>query len=135
MNPPDGQLLASADHAASAALRELPEALVIVFDRQLRFVLTAGQAIERMGRPEICRADNDVADAFPAEFWEHFEPLFSSALEGETAHARDVDGSTERMPVVDADRWRATADRRPGTARTSTGVAVVLDITARAAPT
>ena len=44
MNGPNG-LLASADHAASAALRELPEALVIVFDRQLRFVLTAGQAI------------------------------------------------------------------------------------------
>ena len=36
------QVLASADQAAAAALRELPEALILVFDRELRFVLTAG---------------------------------------------------------------------------------------------
>ncbi len=96
------QLLESADHAAGAALRELPEALVIVFDRQLRFVLTAGQAIERMGDPEICHEGNYLADAFPAEFWERFEPLFSSALEGET-RTREIWTSEERhCLMVDA---------------------------------
>ena len=113
--PPNGQLLATADHAASAALRELPEALVIVFDRQLRFVLTAGQAIERMGDPEICREGNYVADAFPAEFWERFEPLFSSALEGET-RTREIWTAEERHCLM-VDAGPAVQRRRPGDRR------------------
>ena len=134
MNPGHntGQLLASADHAASAALRELPEALVIVFDRQLRFVLTAGQAIERMGDPEICRAGNYVADAFPAEFWERFEPLFSSALEGET-RTREIWTAEERHCLM-VDAGPLCSDGGPANGDCSNvdgGVAVVLDITAR----
>ncbi len=131
VNGPNG-LLASADHAASAALRELPEALVIVFDRQLRFVLTAGQAIERMGDPDICRAGNYVADAFPAEFWERFEPLFSSALEGET-RTREIWTAEERHCLM-VDAGPLCGDGGPASADCSNvdgGVAVVLDITAR----
>ena len=126
------QLLASADHAATAALRELPEALVIVFDRQLRFVLTAGQAIERMGDPEICREGNYVADAFPAEFWERFEPLFSSALEGET-RTREIWTAEERHCLM-VDAGPLCTDGGPAAEDLSNvdgGVAVVLDITAR----
>ena len=41
---------ASAGDAAAAALRELPEALILVFDQELRFVLAAGQVLERNGR-------------------------------------------------------------------------------------
>jgi diguanylate cyclase (GGDEF)-like protein/PAS domain S-box-containing protein len=126
------QLLADADHAASAALRELPEALVIVFDRQLRFVLTAGQAIERMGDPDICGAGNYVADAFPAEFWERFEPLFSSALEGET-RTREIWTAEERHCLM-VDAGPLCGDGGPATSDCSNvdgGVAVVLDITAR----
>jgi diguanylate cyclase (GGDEF)-like protein/PAS domain S-box-containing protein len=132
VNPPNGQLLATADHAASAALRELPEALVIVFDRQLRFVLTAGQAIERMGDPDICREGNYVADAFPAEFWERFEPLFSSALEGET-RTREIWTSEERHCLM-VDAGPLCSDGGPASRDCSNvdgGVAVVLDITAR----
>ncbi len=131
MNGPNG-LLATADHAASAALRELPEALVIVFDRQLRFVLTAGQAIERMGDPDICRAGNYVADAFPAEFWERFEPLFSSALEGET-RTREIWTAEERHCLM-VDAGPLCGDGGPASTDCSNvdgGVAVVLDITAR----
>jgi diguanylate cyclase (GGDEF)-like protein/PAS domain S-box-containing protein len=132
VNPPNGQLLATADHAASAALRELPEALVIVFDRQLRFVLTAGQAIERMGDPDICREGNYVADAFPAEFWERFEPLFSSALEGET-RTREIWTAEERHCLM-VDAGPLCSDGGPAAADCANvdgGVAVVLDITAR----
>ncbi len=132
MNPPNGQLLASADHAAGAALRELPEALVIVFDRRLRFVLTAGQAIERMGDPDICREGNYVADAFPAEFWERFEPLFSSALEGET-RTREIWTAEERHCLM-VDAGPLCSDGGPASEDCSNvdgGVAVVLDITAR----
>jgi diguanylate cyclase (GGDEF)-like protein/PAS domain S-box-containing protein len=131
VNGPNG-LLATADHAASAALRELPEALVIVFDRQLRFVLTAGQAIERMGDPDICGAGNYVADAFPAEFWERFEPLFSSALEGET-RTREIWTAEERHCLM-VDAGPLCGDGGPATSDCSNvdgGVAVVLDITAR----
>jgi diguanylate cyclase (GGDEF)-like protein/PAS domain S-box-containing protein len=126
------QLLADADHAASAALRELPEALVIVFDRQLRFVLTAGQAIERMGDPEICQEGNYVADAFPAEFWERFEPLFSSALEGET-RTREIWTAEERHCLM-VDAGPLCSDGGPPAEDLSNvegGFAVVLDITAR----
>ncbi len=112
--------MASADMAASAALQELPEALVIVFDRQLRFVLTAGQALERMGQPEICGEGQYVADAFPPEFWEHFEPLFSSALEGET-RTREVWTADERhCLMVDAGPLCRDGGPPPPTARTST---------------
>ncbi len=129
---PAAQLLASADHAAGAALRELPEALVIVFDRRLRFVLTAGQAIERMGNPEICGAGNFVADAFPDEFWQRFEPLFSSALEGET-RSREVWTADERHCLM-VDAGPLCGDGGPAAPDCSNvdgGVAVVLDITAR----
>jgi diguanylate cyclase (GGDEF)-like protein/PAS domain S-box-containing protein len=126
------QLLASADHAATSALRELPEALVIVFDRQMRFVLTAGQAIERLGDAEICREGNYVADAFPAEFWERFEPLFSSALEGET-RTREIWTAEERYCLM-VDAGPLCSDGGPAAEDCSNvegGVAVVLDITAR----
>lgn len=126
------QLTASADHAASAALRELPEALVIVFDRQLRFVLTSGQAIERMGDPEICREGNYLADAFPAEFWARFEPLFSSALEGET-RTREIWTAEERHCLM-VDAGPLCSDGNPPADDLSNvdgGIAVVLDITAR----
>lgn len=126
------ELLQSADRAASAALRELPEALVIVFDRQLRFVLSAGNAIERMGDPEFLHAGNRLADAFPRELWERFEPLFASALEGET-RSREIWTADERhCMVVDAgplcgDGGPAAAD----CAEVDGGIAVVLDITER----
>ncbi len=130
--PDAEQVLSSADHAAHAALRELPEALVIVFDRQLRFVLTAGQALERMGEPEACRPGNYVADAFPAEFWERFEPLFSSALEGET-RTREVWTADERhCLMVDAGPLVSDgAPVGPDLHNVDGGIAVVLDITAR----
>ncbi len=132
VNPPNGQLLASADHAAEAALHELPEALVIVFDRRLRFVLSAGQAIERLGARGICREGSYLADAFPAAVWERFEPLLSSALEGET-RTREIWTPDERHCLM-VDAGPLCGDGSPVAADGSNidgGVAVVLDITAR----
>jgi len=130
--PQAEELLASADHAAAAALHELPEALVIVFDGQLRFVLTAGQAIERMGDPDFCKEGRYLADAFPARFWETVEPLFSSALEGET-RTREVWTADEHHCLM-VDAGPLCAEGAPVAADGSNvrgGVAVVLDITAR----
>lgn len=81
--------LNSANFAAVAALRELPEALIVVFDRELNFLVTAGQAFERVGRPSAFREGQSVAGAFPDEVWSAVEPLFRSALEGET-RSREV---------------------------------------------
>ena len=138
MSPPTGPdpqaeaLVASADQAAAAALHELPEALVIVFDSQLRFVLSAGQAIARMGDPDFCREGRYLADAFPARFWETVEPLFSSALEGET-RTREVWTADEGHCLM-VDAGPLCGDGAPVAADASNvrgGVAVVLDITAR----
>ena len=41
------QVLDEPTGSAAAALRELPEALILVFDSELRFVLSAGQALGR----------------------------------------------------------------------------------------
>jgi diguanylate cyclase (GGDEF)-like protein/PAS domain S-box-containing protein len=125
-------LLASAEHAAAAALRELPEALIVVFDRELRFVRTAGQVLERAGDPSVCGEGRFLASAFPEDLWMSMEPLFASALEGET-RSREIWTSEERHCVmVDVGPVRAAGPvggmpdgAAPG------GVAVVLDITAR----
>ena len=67
------------------ALRELPEALILVFDEELRFVLSAGQALARSGSASATfRAGQLIADAFPADLWRQIEPLCRSALQGET---------------------------------------------------
>ena len=57
------EMRVSADRAAVAALRELPEALILVFDREMHFVVTAGQALERLGNPSICREGEPVRGA------------------------------------------------------------------------
>ena len=47
--------LASADYAAVAALRELPEALIFVFDRNLRFIVTAPGRITPLKTSQMLR--------------------------------------------------------------------------------
>jgi diguanylate cyclase (GGDEF)-like protein/PAS domain S-box-containing protein len=123
-------VIASADQAAAAALRELPEALILVFDRDLRFVLTAGQALERLGSPNAGLDGQLVEEAFPGELWRTLEPLFRSALEGET-RSREIWTAEERhCLMVDVGPLRLHAASEEDTAIAG-GVAVVLDITAR----
>ena len=118
---------ARADRAAAAALRELPEALILAFDQQLRFVLTAGQALERVGSRSACEHGQPVADAFPSEVWEAVEPLFRSALAGET-RSREIWTAEDRHCLM-IDVGPLPPDG--GEAEVAGGVAVVLDITAR----
>jgi diguanylate cyclase (GGDEF)-like protein/PAS domain S-box-containing protein len=125
-------VLASADNAAAAALRELPEALILVFDRDLRFVLTAGHALERLGNPHACSEGEPVANTFPAALWKLMEPLFRSALDGET-RSRELWTSEQRhCLMVDVGPLRLNGtDGDERSAGVAGGVAVVLDITAR----
>ncbi len=129
---PDANFAAGADYAAAAALRELPEALIFVFDRNLRFIVTAGQAFERLSDLSACREGQPLASAFPAEVWSLAEPLFRSALEGETRSREIWTAEQRHCLMVDAGPLRLnTRAGEEGEAAVAGGVAVVLDITAR----
>jgi len=130
--PQNDEVIASADSAAAAALRELPEALILVFDRELRFVLTAGHALERVGSSQMWREGEPLQGSFPAPLWKSLEPLFRSALEGETRSREIWTPEQRHCLMVDVGPLRldggGAGEERAGVAG---GVAVVLDITAR----
>ncbi len=126
-------LHAGADAAVAAALSELPEALVVVFDRELRFVRVAGRVLGRMADPHVCGEGQFLGDAFPSDAWRLIEPLFRSALEGET-RSREIWSGEQRYcllvdvgPLPTHDR-HARCDPENSVAG---GVAMVLDISAR----
>jgi diguanylate cyclase (GGDEF)-like protein/PAS domain S-box-containing protein len=124
---------AGGDNAAAAALRELPEALILTFDQELRFVLAAGQALERKADPAACREGQFVGDAFPASVWRLIEPLCRSALAGET-RSREI-WTTEHRHCLMVDvgplRLHDSSTSTDVATPVAGGVAIVLDITAR----
>ncbi|HEX3512240.1 MAG TPA: diguanylate cyclase [Solirubrobacteraceae bacterium] len=127
----DARTLASADEAADAALRELPDALIVAFDNELRFILTAGQPIERLGRTSAFQPGAPVAAAFTPQLWEVIGGLFESALEGET-RSREIWTTDERCLTVDIGPLRLNDQGRVEEgADIVGGMAVVLDSTAR----
>jgi diguanylate cyclase (GGDEF)-like protein/PAS domain S-box-containing protein len=131
-NLPADPLLASAEQAAAAALRELPEALIVVFDEGLRVVITAGQALERAGDPGVFREGELLASAFPVELWPSLAPLFASALEGETRSREIWTADDRHCLLVDAGPLhRGSSPGGLADATRASGVAVVLDITTR----
>jgi diguanylate cyclase (GGDEF)-like protein/PAS domain S-box-containing protein len=116
-----------------AALRELPEALIVVFDQELRFILAAGPALTRMGNPAACGEGQLLAEAFPAEVWKSIEPLFRSALAGEIRSREVWTAGQRHCLMVDVGPLRVGGP--PGAAEGETviagGLAVILDVTAR----
>jgi diguanylate cyclase (GGDEF)-like protein/PAS domain S-box-containing protein len=127
------ELMSSTGDIAAAALRELPEALIVVFDHELRFIVAAGQALTRLGNPPACREGALIADAFPDEVWKPLEPLFRSALAGEI-RSREMWTSEQRHCLkVDVGplRVNGTPNDAAGTPVVAGGVAVILDVTAR----
>ncbi len=123
----------SADNAAVAALRELPEARILVFDRELCFILAAGQTLEHDASSEsaVCRMGAFVGDVFPKSLWKLIEPLCRSALAGETRSREIADDSRTLMVDVGPLRLEDPGARTGHAAHVAGGVAVVLDITAR----
>jgi diguanylate cyclase (GGDEF)-like protein/PAS domain S-box-containing protein len=125
----------SADNAAVAALRELPQARILVFDRELRFILAAGETPEHDAgdEPSVRRVGALVGDAFPESLWKLIEPLCRSALVGETRSREIWSADDSRSLMVNVGPLRLD-DPAAGTGRPSGvagGVAVILDITAR----
>jgi diguanylate cyclase (GGDEF)-like protein/PAS domain S-box-containing protein len=129
--PPPDDLIKSAGHAAGLALRELPGALVLVFDTELRFILTAGEPLQRLGNPSAFAEGRPLADAFPSELWRSIGPLFGSALAGET-RTREVWTPDEQCLMVDVGPLRVDTAASPEAAGSVVGgVAVMIDGTAR----
>ncbi len=127
----------SAEDAAVAALRELPEARIFVFDRELRFILAAGETLEHnaASEPAVCREGALVREAFPSSLWKLIEPLCRSALDGETRSREIYSADDKRSLMVDVGPLRLDgASAHTGHASgIAGGVAVILDITARRA--
>lgn len=124
-------LRAGADRAAEAALHELPDALILAFDTELRFVRTAGHALERLGDPDSFSEGRLLVDALPAELWRAIAPLLRSALAGET-RSREIWTAGQRHCVtVDVGPLRAHGAGAGAEGAIVGGIAVVLDITAR----
>ncbi len=129
--------LAGADEVAAAALDALPSALILVFDSELRFVLAAGQPLERQSASSAFRDGQFIGDAFPAAVWKAIEPLCRSALAGETRSREVWTSEREHCLMVDVgplslDRAGDGAGAGEDTAAANVmgGVAVVLDVTA-----
>src|SRR5207302_5715066 len=111
--------------------RELPGALVLVFDTDLRFILTAGQPLQRLGNPTAFGEGRLLADAFPSDLWRSIGPLFGSALAGET-RSREVWTVEEHCLMIDVGPLRV--DHRGAAehaGKIAGGVAVLIDGTAR----
>ena len=95
---------------ALAALRSLPEASVLVFDQDLRFILVAGQAVAREGFDPAELEGRLIAEALPAERWAFWEPVYRAALAGEPASLETKGHNGERWYHVDVNPWRDGED-------------------------
>jgi PAS domain S-box-containing protein/diguanylate cyclase (GGDEF)-like protein len=121
-------LRASAERAAQAALRELPEALVLDFDGELRVVRAVGVALERLDDPDCASPGRSLADVLAPEAWSTIEPLARSALGGETRSRELWTGGRRHCLMLDVGPLRAQGTDADDGPR---GIAVVQDITAR----
>jgi diguanylate cyclase (GGDEF)-like protein/PAS domain S-box-containing protein len=128
---------ASADDAALAALQELPGARMLVFDRELRFILSAGRPLEHgtASDPLACGEGAFIGDAFPRSLWKLIEPLCRSAIDGETRSREIWSADDSRSLMVDVGPLRVDgpAGRAGGRSAVACGVAVIVDVTARRA--
>jgi diguanylate cyclase (GGDEF)-like protein/PAS domain S-box-containing protein len=115
---------------ALAALRELPEALILTFDTDLRFIQTAGSVLDRMGNPPAYQHGQSAAEAFPGELWRAIEPLFRSALEGETRSREIWTADQRHCMMVDVGPLLLNESGELGLdSRIAGGLAVVRDTT------
>ena len=121
----------SAGEVALSVLRTLPAASALVFDSDLRYVIAGGHALEQEGlRPEDLEG-RPAVEVLLGERWETYEPLYRSALNGETRSLeiwsaddtrcyqvevgplRARDGTTVGGVVVSRGIRRASTPRKP----------------------
>ncbi len=120
------QLLAGSHEAAILSKENLPGALIVVFDTDLRLILAAGHALGRRESAPIYQEGEALADAFPPDLWGQIEPLCRSALHGETRSRRIHTEDGRPRLMIDVGPLRPSGGQAP--AEISSGVAVILDI-------
>jgi PAS domain S-box-containing protein len=87
-----------ANAVMSQVFRALPNASVMLFDRRLRIVSAAGQALAAENlTPDACQG-RPAAEVFGAGRWSRYETLFRGALEGRS-------GSTEVQGIDRGHRY------------------------------
>jgi diguanylate cyclase (GGDEF)-like protein/PAS domain S-box-containing protein len=124
--PSANPLLTGLHGAALVAPEQLPEALIMVFDADLRFTLVAGHALQRQSDRAIYREGAPIAQAFPAELWREIEPLCHSALEGDTRSRKILTPDGTHHLTIDVGPLCLHHPPSPDTI--AGGVAVVLDL-------
>ncbi len=80
---------------ALAGLSALPNASVLVFDAEFRYVLARGAALAQHGFSASSLEGRPAAEALGAERWAFYEPLYRAALQGET-HTFEVRSPDEK---------------------------------------
>jgi diguanylate cyclase (GGDEF)-like protein/PAS domain S-box-containing protein len=120
--------LAVADtNTAIAALRDLPDASIMVFDSELHFTLVAGHALHNGHDQSVYRVGMPIAHAFPPELWKEIEPLCRSALEGDTRSRKIRATGSIHSLTIDVGPLCVQQHPSPHPAVIAGGVAVILD--------
>ena len=121
-NPLDGL---SSGEIALSVLRTLPAASALVFDRELRFVLAGGHALENEGLTAGELEGRPAVEVLVGDRWATYEPLYRSALNGETRSLEIWSADDTRCYQVEVGPLRGEGGEIVG------GVAVSRDITPR----
>jgi diguanylate cyclase (GGDEF)-like protein/PAS domain S-box-containing protein len=74
----------SAGEVALSVLRTLPASSALVFDRDLRYVIAGGHALQLEGLSPADFEGRPVVEVLLGKRWETYEPLYRAALNGET---------------------------------------------------
>jgi diguanylate cyclase (GGDEF)-like protein/PAS domain S-box-containing protein len=110
---------------------------MLAFDGELRLRLAAGETLGRETASDVaaCAEGAFVGEAFAESLWKLIEPLFRSALEGETRSREIWSADDSRSLMVDVGPLRVDgqADGKGKRAGIACGVAVIVDVTARRA--
>ena len=103
----------------------LPGVSVLVFDRELRYILCAGQALADHGVSPADLEGHLCAEVMPAERWTIYEPMYRAALVGESSSTEVLDPDHARRYVIDV------GPRRDADGTIAGGVAIARDVTAQ----
>ncbi len=106
-------------------LRTLPAASALVFDRELRYVFAGGHALEAEGLSPAELEGRPAVEVLVGERWGTYEPLYRSALNGETRSLEIWSTNDTRCYQVEVGPLRGEGGEVVG------GVAVSRDITPR----
>ncbi len=122
---PDGLDGLGAGELALSVLRTLPAASLLVFDHELRYVIAGGYGLQREGLAAKRLEGRLAAEVLAGERWDTYEPLYRSALNGETRALEIWSADDTRCFQVEVAPLRSPAGEIAG------GVAISRDITPR----